>query len=130
MRISDWSSDVCSSDLLLDAFRSAAGGHDDVTGRRWACRLDQRIAIRHVLAQYRRGPAEAGQDSGCKKHAFDDRLHGTPPTQLFFPGYRPKVAVETRTIVPLVQGIAPRRDRVSLSKIGRAAGRERVWHDG
>src|SRR3546814_1180742 len=103
MRISDWSSDVCSSDLLLDAFRSAAGGHDDVTGRRWACRLDQRIAIRHVLAQYRRGPAEAGQDSGCKKHAFDDRLHGTPPTQLFFPGYRPKVAVETRTIVPLVR---------------------------
>src|SRR3546814_3126685 len=59
--------------------------------------------------------SEAGQDSGCKKHAFDDRLHGTPPTQLFFPGYRPKVAVETRTIVPLVQGIAPRRERVSLS---------------
>src|SRR3546814_6701124 len=117
MRISDWSSDVCSSDLLLDAFRSAAGGHDDVTGRRWACRLDQRIAIRHVLAQYRRGPAEAGQDSGCKKHAFDDRLHGTPPTQLFFPGYRPKVAVETRTIVTLVQGIETRREKLGSAHV-------------
>src|SRR3546814_10602844 len=58
--------------------------------------------------------------------SFDDRLHGTPPTQLFFPGYRPKVAVETRTIVPLVQGIAPRRERVSLSSLVALAGFSRL----
>src|SRR3546814_15404279 len=60
------------------------------------------------------------------RSAFDDRLHGTPPTQLFFPGYRPKVAVETRTIVPLVQGIAPRRERVSLSSLVALAGFRRL----
>src|SRR3546814_10293815 len=48
------------------------------------------------------------------------------PTQLFFPGYRPKVAVETRTIVPLVQGIAPRRERVSLSSLVALAGFSRL----
>src|SRR3546814_17152515 len=49
-----------------------------------------------------------------------------PYTQLFFPGYRPKVAVETRTIVPLVQGIAPRRERVSLSSLVALAGFSRL----
>src|SRR3546814_19249144 len=38
----------------------------------------------------------------------------------------PKVAGETRTMVPFVQGIAPRRERVSLSSLVALAGFSRL----
>src|SRR3546814_12212006 len=73
MRISDWSSDVCSSDLLVDPFRG------DLRRRHLdrANALQQRL---EVLAQFELGPGLAirGGDRGLAAAAFHplERLPG------------------------------------------------------
>src|SRR3546814_10727298 len=53
MRISDWSSDVCSSDLDAEALNKAWGGRSGNRPVRCFLRLEARISARHV--QYRPG---------------------------------------------------------------------------
>src|SRR3546814_15751429 len=113
MRISDWSSDVCSSDLIL--FRLAEPGEVLAAGGRVATLLDLTDVYMTVFM-----PSEvAGRIAvGADARIVLDAASGTPvPGKVSFVSPRapftPK-EVETRS----------ERDR--MMKIGRASCRERV----
>src|SRR3546814_2978230 len=74
MRISDWSSDVCSSDLLLGGARAAVEGHEHEAagiergheGRQHAHREGE-VAVRRVIGEGRFHHDVLGIEAGDRK---------------------------------------------------------------
>src|SRR3546814_4471977 len=70
MRISDWSSDVCSSDLALEGPQAAGAVGDDVAvRRREGDRRRLGLLARQPLGHYRGAPRRAGIDDAPGGHA-------------------------------------------------------------
>src|SRR3546814_2903068 len=92
MRISDWSSDVCSSDLVLQRFRTAARCHHDVAYALAGCILHGRggvglTGIWHALSLDGRCKSECAEQSAAHEQAlrrqngvsFRPRMHVISP---------------------------------------------------
>src|SRR3546814_13088143 len=95
MRISDWSSDVCSSDLRIPAARQHAGAVNDA---------DQRIGLREIAPQLAIAEIHVlGQQAGggaVREHRFEQlaRL------------IRPSAQVQDRTSVVYGKSVSVRVD--------------------
>src|SRR3546814_10620688 len=70
MRISDWSSDVCSSDLVLQRFGDAGGGREERRVDAGVERLSHRAAVRPHPAHHGEGRAEEILDGGALAQEF------------------------------------------------------------
>src|SRR3546814_15593366 len=124
MRISDWSSDVCSSDLLAEQLQSDAEGASH----------DIRIEVTHAASEEE--AVEVGR-SVARNNLFKAAIFGNDPNW-----GRVLAAIGTTTArfdpydvdvwmngVRVCTAGAPDRPRVEVAQIGRASGRERVWQD-
>src|SRR3546814_5839559 len=78
MRISDWSSDVCSSDLLFERAGCGRGLLDQrgVLLRDLVHRRDCLVDLLDAGALFLRRGADLGHDVGDAFHAGDDLFHG------------------------------------------------------
>src|SRR3546814_5119645 len=107
LRISAWSSDVCSSDLLEHRARAIGAEHPERAGQRAERqRLEPAPLARRDIAE-RPGGGEAAVltriDAGHRHAAAIGIVHRQPPTR-----------------------VLPHPDRAGAEEIGRAEGRERV----
>src|SRR3546814_14196952 len=71
MRISDWSSDVCSSDLRLSAFSEWRDRRDDpvrAQGRRWRSGRNLTAVPGSAMRAAILRPGYAGRDRGTQRH--------------------------------------------------------------
>src|SRR3546814_20859779 len=135
MRISDWSSDVCSSDLAIRRRRHAAGNR---TPRRWW--KSRSLPASPESAAYRarnaaRSPAWTGPPSRSRQALRSRRGDGYAPGERDRPWYSPKrqarrwenglararVKAKGAGSQLIEAGVAvfPRRTRVVLAKIQR-----------
>src|SRR3546814_20268069 len=101
MRISDWSSDVCSSDLVTGLFRAAGKIAKDLG----------------IEDDGYRVLANTGRNGHQEVPHFHLHIFGGQPLGRMI---RP----------PQGCGIRTSRARLARSQIGRASCRERVWQDG
>src|SRR3546814_18923714 len=121
MRISDWSSDVCSSDLQRAGSECGAGG---VSPDGWARTDPASEQPRSLLpaALARRGAPFRHWGPSCEaKQGYGSKLSGRSAW------YRPRTeegAADAFRYGPSGQG---RSTGGPAAQIGRASGRERVW---
>src|SRR3546814_17185028 len=124
MRISDWSSDVCSSDLLKPVHGQAPGGQ---------------IASRHDADIFLR-EKRLFDDAGIERRETADRdvdLAGLEPGDQLFPSQgnglephaRRQIAHPLQDAGKDEQMPDVRSRDVEIAEIGRASCRERVWQD-
>src|SRR3546814_6852761 len=73
MRISDWSSDVCSSDLMLALARRLPEAFRDQQARRWGAGMPRLLGASVVLII---GVGAIGEAVGAKCAAFGARVIG------------------------------------------------------
>src|SRR3546814_20279310 len=118
MRISDWSSDVCSSDLLRDV----------QTVRGWFGRILATTIVDHQRALARRPRREAAADSvdiEALPADPDAEIDATVCNCLY--RLLPTLKAEYADVIWQADILGDPRDRL---EIGRASGRERVWKCG
>src|SRR3546814_20177518 len=110
MRISDWSSDVCSSDLHRDDGPTSVGNRDLATGQNLNFPSD--VLLRQALFS-----------QGCKPGSlYDDAAFGTPN------GLALPFVVGANALAGIGANVGYRDDgNLRPLKIGRAACRERVF---
>src|SRR3546814_7146637 len=78
MRISDWSSDVCSSDLALDVHRGDLLGRLDVVACREALQVERgrnRVDIALLFQRGRRGAVQRGDEHVAARDRLRSEEH-------------------------------------------------------
>src|SRR3546814_11177764 len=136
MRISDWSSDVCSSDLSTSIAFPAAGAASSAAGtRKPICPSGKRKATGEYAGEY------VCRRLGFARPCFQDGRHG-PPAR----GRRTKTGRHVLSVRAILGGLllattvpgtaaaddsASSHDRLAPDEeVGRASGRERVCQYG
>src|SRR3546814_11338111 len=122
MRISDWSSDVCSSDLSADNLGSRSTGRNQMALTGTAEGL---LGLNEFISVTRRQsrPLNDGPNRSSSENYFGSVPLGPLTFSGGYPASRYRTVIDTPSGVPLeLTG-----NRPSGFEIGRASGRKKMW---